>query len=36
MRDGQVVECRVFIEDLCAFDQFWARMPRVGAAPHKE
>jgi ketosteroid isomerase-like protein len=24
---GQVVECRVFIEDLYTFDQFWAGMP---------
>jgi ketosteroid isomerase-like protein len=27
VRDGQVVECRVFIQDLYAFDEFWSGMP---------
>lgn len=31
VRDGQVMECRVFIEDLYAFDEFWAGMPSRAA-----
>jgi uncharacterized protein len=27
LRDAQVVDCRVFIEDLYSFDRFWAGMP---------
>lgn len=33
IRGGQVVDCRVFVEDLYTFDQFWAEMPsRAGSA----
>lgn len=27
LRNAQVVDCRVFIEDLYTFDRFWAGMP---------
>lgn len=27
LRDGQVVDCRVFVEDLYTFDAFWMGMP---------
>jgi hypothetical protein len=36
MRDGQVVDCQVFVEDLYAFDQFRAGMPPLGTVPHRE
>lgn len=32
VRDGQVVDCRVFIEDLYTFDGFWAGMPSRSSA----
>lgn len=32
VRDGQVVDCRVFVEDLYTFDAFWAGMPSRASA----
>ena len=32
LRDGQVVDCRVFVEDLYTFDAFWMGMPSRASA----